>query len=219
MAPTRRGIALVSFICFISVLASADSVSNIPITGSARQGFGQTTGDFNITGPSLTLVQGVGVGPSTIGFCTAGAVCDFSFSIGNSNASCPFCFGLSSGTVGNKSAPFLDPSLLFTGSAFYTGPTNSILVPFTITGTIAGYQLVNCTVPDANGCSLGARIFTLRIVGHGTGHPVFDALGDIVGINATFSGTATVIPEPISLALTSTGLLGIWIRKKISHSK
>src|SRR5438477_3023953 len=119
MATTRKGIALVSFTCFISVLAFADSVSNIPITGSASQGFGQTTGDFNITGPSLSLIQGVGVGHSWLGFCTAGAVCDFSFLIGNSNAFCPFCFGGSFGTVGNKSAPFLDPSLLFTGSAFY----------------------------------------------------------------------------------------------------
>ena len=42
---------------------------------------------------------------------------------------------------------------------------------------------------------------------------------NLFGGSATFTGTATVVPEPMSLALTGTGLLGIWLRKKIAQSK
>ena len=226
MATTRRGIALVSFICFISILASADSVSNIPITGSAEKGFIQTTGDYNIQGPGLSLFQGMPAGPNSIGACTAGTICDFSFAIPNSSVFCGLCLGQSFGSLGNKSATFLDSSLLFTGSAFVpisNDYAQGIQLPMTVSGIITGYQLVNCAPGDVGICHLGPPQFAVRIVGQGTGHFSLTNQGggflNIDGGFANFTGTATVIPEPISLALTGTGLLGIWIRRKIAQSK
>jgi len=227
MATTRRGIAFVSFICFISVLASAHSVSDIPINGSASQGFGQTTGDYNIQGPGLSLIQGIPAGPISIGFCTAGTTCNFSFAIPNSSVFCGLCLGQSFGSLGNKSATFLDSSLLLTGSALVPssegGSAQIVQLPMTVSGIITGYQLVNCFPPDVGLCDLGPKQFAVRIVGHGTGTFIVQNFGggvlNIFGGSATFTGTATVIPEPISLALTGTGLVGIWIRRKIAQSK
>ena len=169
MATTRRGIALVSFLCFISVLASANSVSNIPITGTASQGFGQTTGDYTITGPGLRLNQGMPGGHSSIGFCTSGSICDFSFSVGSPNTFCFQCPGYSFGWLGGKLvADFLDASsLIFTGSALFTKTGDDIVrgieVPLTVTGTITGYRLVDCAAT----CNLGPALFTVRILGRG----------------------------------------------------
>jgi len=216
---TRRGIALAGFVCFISVLASANSVSSIPITGSAAKGFAQTEGDFTIQGPGLSLFQGLPEGSSTIGSCAVGTLCDFSFAIGSSATFCTYCLAYSSGLLGNKVAEFLDASLLFTGSAFYSGG-DSMAVPMTLAGTIIGYELVNCSGDVA--CSLGPRQFTLNIVGHGTGQFTLQEFGtssNIYGGVANFSGTAVVIPEPISVILTGTGLVGVWIRRKMTQSK
>src|SRR5438067_1768889 len=88
-----KGIPLAGFICFVSILASANSVSSIPIEGDATKGFVQTTGDFNILGPGLSLFQGLPDGPNSIGTCTAGTLCDFSFGISNSTAFCQYCTG------------------------------------------------------------------------------------------------------------------------------
>jgi hypothetical protein len=147
MATTRRGLALVSLVCLISVITSADSIRNIPITGTAAKGAIQTTGDFDIQGPGLRLFQGNPQGPNTIGLCTVGTVCDFSFSITSFNSTfCLFCPGYSFGSVGNKVADYLVPSLFFTGSALFTNSgddiVRSIQLPLTVAGTITGYQLV-----------------------------------------------------------------------------
>jgi len=217
---TRRGIALAGFVCFISVLASANSVSNIPIAGDATKGFAQTIGDFNIQGSGLGLFQGLPEGGNSIGLCTVGTVCDFSFGIGNATPFCQYCTGYSSGFLGNKVADFLDASLLFTGSALYSGGTEDfqiIQVPMTLAGTVIGYKLVNCS--DGVGCSLGPIQFALHIVGQGTGQFYVQPDGNIYGGITSFSGTATVIPEPMSLVLTATGLVGVWVGRKIGQSR
>jgi hypothetical protein len=213
-----RSIVLAGLVlCFISSLASANS---IPITGVAVQGQPGGNccfnGDFLISGPGLSLAQGTPDGPNEIGVCAMDAVCNFSFSIGSWSAC---CLGFSGGSVGNKTAEFLDASLTFTGSALYSGGT-SISVPMTVTGTIVGYELINCT--DGIDCSLGPKEFTIHIDAHGTGVFTMNPEGSssaIYGVSANFTGTATTTPEPISLVLTGTGLLGILIRKKVMQTQ
>jgi hypothetical protein len=214
----QRSIVLaVLVICFISCFASANS---IPISGGAVQGQPGGNccfnGDFLITGPGLSLFQGTPDGPNEIGVCAVDAVCNFSFSIGSAATFCSFCLGLSGGSVGNKIAEFLDPSLTFTGSALYSGEA-SISVPMTVSGTIVGYELLNCD-SSGSGCTLGPKEFTLHIVAHGTGVFTMNPGGShalMYGVSSSFTGTATTVPEPISLVLTGTGLLGILIRKKV----
>jgi PEP-CTERM motif len=210
---TRRNLILAGFVfCFISSVASANS---IPISGVGLQGQPGSccfNGDFFIAGPGLSLSQGTPDGPISIGFCTVDTVCNFSYSIGNASTFCSYCLGFSGGSLGTTTADFLDASLTFTGSAFYPGGLSTMSVPMSVSGTIIGYKLVSCT--DGVGCSLGPIVFDLQISGSGMGTVTFLPVDTIAGIRTSFTGTATVVPEPTSLWLMVTGLAGLLLRKR-----
>jgi hypothetical protein len=211
-----RSVVLAGFLCFAGALASADS---IPITGTVYQGFDEFWGDFNISGPSLLLQQGTPDGLNYYGTCSVGAICKVSFNVGDAAGFCTFCLGFSGGSLGNKTAEFLEPSLRLTGSAFYSGGSN-LNVPLTIAGTIVGYELIDCT-GDVD-CSLGPKVFTVHIFGHGTAQITlrdFETSGYVYGWSTNFTGTASTVPEPVSIVLTGTGLVGVWIKKKIVQTR
>jgi hypothetical protein len=194
----------------MSALAFA---SSIPITGTVVYGNATTYGDFNISGPGLALFQALPQGPSTIGSCVIGTVCDFSFGP-NMGPFCGYCTGSDDGTLGSKNAQYFYGFLAFTGSALYKGG-ETLTVPLALSGSIIGYELVNCE-PTGYDCQRGPEVFNLLFNGTATGVFQFNDIGLMTGVQASLKGTATPVPEPISLTLVATGMAGILLRKRFS---
>jgi|ERR1700733_2015041 len=212
-----RSLILASTLCFVATFVSANSVNIIPITGTASDGYAETLGDFSIQGVGLSLSQGLPDGSNQIGTCTVGTICHLSFTPANSDAFCSYCTSYSGGSLGSKVAEYLESSLTFTGSAFYSGGTN-LLMPFAVAGTITGYELVDC-VNGTSGCKLGPAEFTVHIFAQGTEDlTLYSNSGPgvpIYGANAQFSGVAAVVdtvPEPTSMLLMGTGVVCVWLK-------
>jgi hypothetical protein len=207
---------LLAVICALCGFASANSIA---ITGTAYEGYAEFNGDFNIQGLGLSLVQGTPDGPSFIGICSMGKLCNFSFTIGSTSNFCAYCLGLSQGSLGNLTAQYLNTSLVFTGSAVWNGQLN-MNVPLIISGLIVGYELVNCSAAGI-GCTLGPEEFALRINAQGVGDFTMSSTGLIQGVTANLTGTATTttVPEPMSALLTGSGLIGAWLTRRARGRK
>jgi hypothetical protein len=124
-------------------------------------------------------------GPSSIGGCTLGSLCDFTFHSTDSPYFCSYCPFYASRTLGTKVAEYFEGTLAFSGSAIWTGQS-TLNVPLSISGVVAGFELLNCD-QGAN-CTLGPQVFDLKIVGEGTGQFDIAETGLIMGVNANFRG-------------------------------
>ncbi|MGA7591465.1 MAG: PEP-CTERM sorting domain-containing protein [Candidatus Sulfotelmatobacter sp.] len=204
------------FFLALSTVASADSVNSIAITGTAYDGFASSSGDFIIHGSGLSLYQSSPGGPSFIGICNLGSLCNFSFSAAG-NSYCGYCSLYSSGTFGNAVAELFTGGLTFSTPAVVWNGQSVMNLPLTISGQIIGFELLNCN--GGYGCTLGPQVFDLKIAGTGTGEFQMAQTGLILGVSASYTGTATPVssvPEPISLLLMSSGIAAIGLARKRS---
>jgi len=209
-----RTLLTIVLLLTLNILAHANSIA---IAGTAAIGFAEFSGDFNIQGPGLSLYQATPDGPSSIGSCSMGALCNFSFSPINTAAFCSYCLFYNTGQLGNVAVQYLDPSITFTGSAVWNGQY-TLSLPMIMSGTIIGYELVGCD-PGGVECSLGPQEFTLHFTASGTGTFTIEPTGSIDGGTVSFSGFATAAaPEPMSLVLVGTGVLGIWQVQRIRRN-
>ena len=204
-----------AFFLALTTLASADGVKRVSITGTAYDGFATSSGDFIIQGTGLSLFQSSPGGPSFIGACDLGSLCNFTFSSGRVGSYCSYCGLYSLGTFGNAVAEFFVGGLTFSTPPVVWNGQSVMNLPLTISGQIIGFELLNCT--NLVGCTLGPQVFDLKITGQGTGQFQITPAGLVLGVSATYTGTATpvqTVPEPTSFLLMSSGVAAMGLARK-----
>jgi len=188
-------------VCFLSGSALADTFTFT--TGDA--GLNANDMDFMLSGPSFFIHSGFINGPDPIVVCAPGPTCTIPLQDIPANNFQPLFSG---GTVGGVTADTLVGSLTFSSFSFTAEPDVDNNGPVTVTGDITG-----CV--DAIGtCNtdVGSQVFHLQISGSGTGTAsgvlLTDGTDVIHGVEYTISGTADTVPEPLSVLLLSSGLIG-----------
>jgi len=167
--------------------------------------------DFILSGPSVLLHSGFNSGPNFITLCTPGALC----TIPPKDIPTNLFFGFSGGEVGGVTADILMGDLTFSSFSFIADPDGDSSGPVTVTGEIKGYVHLPLGCDALGTCTtdIGPQVFDLQIsgTGIGTASGIFTPDGELDVIHAIeyrVSGTATTVPEPSSLLLLSSGLIG-----------
>ena len=184
-------------VCFLSGSAVADT-----FTFQDDAFLNAESMDFTLSGPSFFIHSGFINGPNDLAICTQGTPCTVPSLDIPANSIQP---GFSGGTVGGVTADILVGALTFSSFSFTAENVGDNSGPVTVTGDIAGYDFLPGTM------EIGPQVFDLQISGSGTGTVGGIPAGEDVpihGVEYTFSGTPTTTPEPSSLLLLSSGLLG-----------
>jgi hypothetical protein len=124
---------------------------------------------------------------------------------------CGFCEGGQSlGALNGISPDYFSGQITFTGSAISPAAGYTFTAPVTFQGQIQGNNLEM----GPNGDFL-SPLWDITVAGSGTVTVYRNvAVSSVIGESYTFTGTATIIPEPSSLCLLMTALGGLALIRK-----
>jgi PEP-CTERM motif len=199
----------------VGVLAVTASANSVAISGG---GFAQAEeAGFSFGGPGVDVSVIDNLGPSTVGGCYIGSVCDLTLSIESAGVAAGSTFGDFSGLPAN----FITGDLTFFGGTVIPASYqlySSINMPVVVAGIIQGYEFSDCP----GSCFPGGLVWTLDVTGVGQatfGSETSGPPGVVVftEVDYSFSGTATPTPtpEPSTLLLLGTGLfVAVWFTSR-----
>lgn len=206
-----KSVVSLAIVCFLGGSAFADTFT---FTDDAF--LNADSMDFILSGSSVFLHSGFNSGPNVITLCTPGALC----TIPPQDIPTNLFFGFSGGEVGGVTADILMGDLTFSSFSFIADPDVDSSGPVTVTGEIKGYVdlPLGCDALGTCTTDIGPEVFDVEINGTGIGSAsgIFTPDGELLVVHAVeyrVSGTATTAPEPSSLLLLSSGLIGfvaIW---------
>lgn len=194
----------------LSPMSLASAATIIPITGTADF-FSQSDYDFAFTGSggghSVSASSGTddALGPLV---CSPNQPCSVFLPTGDPwGHNWP---GISAGQLDGINADFLFGTLQLS----FTAPEN--LSTTTVKGVISG-DVTGMKCSDLILCQSYGPLWSVAVSGAGNlaldGYQS-DNLDIIVTAQLTFAGTATLVPEPSTLAIFGSGLLGIFLRPR-----
>jgi PEP-CTERM motif-containing protein len=221
-----RVMALVTLFCALSALNLR--AEPIVVTSGILQTFDEEPPFFQFFGADGFVLAGTFPLLRTfpdltcpLAGCAPGTTANMTVVVGGPSAATPFTLGVASGAVINGTvfvrpfgipadAPRLAGTLRFDAPTVAVNGFNAAPVPFVFSGEVSGFA--------ADDTDLRAPLFQVTLTGHGTAHLGFEddfrCCTESSLLRYTFDAAPAATPEPTTLALFGTGVVGVMLRAR-----